>query len=199
MHDSLTSNNWRDFQQRYQGTYGWLDNKGKEIPVHIQNVSDRMVTFQGLDGSEFFSYADKDVKFRFAPLRRRLIIGGRTKSLLYITRHPARQWSRGICDNNTKIYTCGPDGRARAVSVNARNVEDVLLGENINEAVTDGQRILKLGDTFAINGQYVWLYSTPIGTFADNTISLAPRTGGDLFQQELRDIIRDFKYDIKVK
>ncbi|HET8685592.1 MAG TPA: hypothetical protein VFM18_02870 [Methanosarcina sp.] len=193
MHDTLTSTNWRDFQQRYQGTYGWLVHNNKEIPVHIENVTDNMVTFRGLEGAEYFSYADRDVKFRFSPLRRRLVIGGKTHRLMLISRIPQRQWSRGICENNTRVTLLGA-GRTQGLSVNSATMADILAGENLTEGKL--QPTKKLSDVFGIASDVLWLYNRPIGTVAGDQIRLVE--GAQIFAQEVSDTLRDIKSNYKV-
>lgn len=194
MHDSLTSANWRDFSQRYQGTYGWLCNNNKEIPVLIESVSESMVVFKGLGGEEYFTYADRDVKFKFMPLNRQLVLGGNTGSLYYISRQPARQWSRGICANNTRIQQLHANGRITSRDVNNTIMDDILKASKENNQTVGN--ITLLNNMFAVCGGFVWLYNQAIGTYENGVITMGANSS--VFAQELQDTLRDIKSNILV-
>lgn len=182
MLDSLTKDNWRDFSQRYRGTYGWYTPEiGKPRAVYITNVSEEMVQFQGLDGNEYHALADKGVKFRFLPFRKKIFVGQDGAAYVAV-RRPARQWRRGICNDNTLVYMLRPDG-ARAVPI-ATAVKQLMSeeGSKLNKGV-------KLSDNFAIVGTIVYLHEHMIGGIVGNHITVLNEYR--LFKQELRDALRD--------
>ena len=186
----MTSSNYRDFHQRYRGTFGWLLNKGKEIPVFIREVTEAAVTFQGLNGEDYFAYADKDVMFKFMPLKRRIVIGV-DGEVYAIARRPARQWRRGVCADNTNIYRLTAAGPA-GCRVDINGVKNLITDDpRPKDALKQ-----KLSDQFAIVGSVVYLYEMAMGSFTDGTIKI--KKGYEAFAQELRDAIRDNKLNYKV-
>lgn len=189
MYDSLTKDNWRDFSQRYRGTYGWYTpESGKPIPVHITQVNEENVQFQGLDGGEYMALADKGVKFKFMPFNRKIYIG-KDRNAYTVSRRPARQWRRGVCSDNTIVYQLR-DGGARAVGIPVA-MKVLMLEEG--ESLTSG---VKLSDHFALIGNSVFLYENLIGTTVNNDIGLLNEYS--MFKQELRDAIRDKQLNYKV-
>lgn len=66
----------RDFNQRYVGTYGFLEREGKnDLPVFIREVEGDTLLFEDLQGNNFHTYADKGVGFRFQQIRRSVYVG----------------------------------------------------------------------------------------------------------------------------
>jgi hypothetical protein len=195
MQDTLTSANWRDFHQRYRSTFGWLLNKGKETPVFIRDVSETTVTFQSLHGEEYFAYADKEVTFKFLPLKRRITIGG-DGTVYSISRRPARQWRRGVCSDNTYIYrlsSSGPTGQR----VDIATVKNIIAGQDYK--LDPKGNVVKLSDQFVIVGSLLYLYEYFIGQLNAPTGEISfidPKY--KQFTQELRDVIRDNKLNYKV-
>jgi len=194
MLDTLTVANYRDFHQRYRGTFGWLLNKDKEIPVFIRDVSETTVSFQGLSGEEYFAYADKQVMFKFLPLKRRITMGA-DGTVYSISRRPARQWRRGVCADNTFIYKlthAGPTG----CRIDVGTIANIINGSS--EKVANKQVVL-LSDQFAIVHNLVYLYEYAIGRLDGTTGNITiVDTKFDQFKQELRDLIRDNKLNYKV-
>jgi len=191
MLDTLKSDTFRDFSQRYRHTFGWLVNKNKDIPVYIRDVSDTVVSFQGLNGEEYFAYADKDVMFKFLPLKRRITVGS-DGNLYTISRHPARQYRRGVCADNTHITQLTPTG-AISRRVDVPTINTIVSGDGVKT----GTGIVKMSDQFAIVGAIIYLYEYTIGT-VDTSSGIMIDKKYLNFIQELRDAIRNgsFKYRI---
>lgn len=110
MLDSLTLDNFRDFSQRYQGTYGWLLNEAKngKVLVYIRKVEENRVTFMDITGRDFHANAGQQVTFEFLPVTRGWFYSEDGKMCL-LSRKPARQWHRGICPANTNIAVVSLD------------------------------------------------------------------------------------------
>lgn len=191
MLDTLKSATYRDFSQRYRGTFGWLVSKDKDVPVLIREVSDTVVTFQGLNGEEYFAYADKDVMFKFLPLKRRITLGS-DGNLYAISRHPARQYRRGVCADNTHVNQLTAGGPINRI-VDVSTINTIILGE----AAKPAPGTVKLSDQFAIVGTMLYLYEYMIGTVVSNSDIMVDKKYLS-FVQELRDAIRNgsFKYRI---
>ena len=185
MLDTLTSENYRDFSQRYRNTFGWLVNKNKEIPIYIREVSDTTVAFQSLTGEEYFAYADKEVIFKFMPLKRRITIGVDGAAYV-VSRHPARQWRRGVCADNTRLYKLQMDG-PRSIRVDVATINNLIAADNPKTL----PNVVKLSDQFAVVGSIVYLYEYLIGTFNATTHDIVVEKKYLNFVQELRDAIRN--------
>ncbi len=194
MLDSLTSDNWRDFQQRYQGCYGWVLTNNKEVPVYVSRVTDTAVTFTGLSGEEYFTYANKDVKFKFAPLNRRLVIGA-SGELYYIARRPARQWSRGVSESNTLISRIR-GSRATPAGITPEIMSDILSGttSKVTKGTVGEINNVLLSDLFAISGNILYMFNLSSGTITGDVINVSR----PLFMQEVVDAVRDSKLSYKV-
>lgn len=191
MLDTLTSENWRDFSQRYKGTYGWYSpEKGTKIPVFISEVAQDHLKFVGLDNREFEARADKGVAFQFAPLNRRIHVGNDGHAYV-VCRRPARQYRRGICGDNTFIYRLTAAG-VKSMPISTATMKILLAEEGMK--VSNG---VKLSNAFCLVGPAFYAYEQLIGAFADNSITLNPRA--KLLIQEVKDAIRDSSLNFKVE
>ncbi len=138
MYDTLTSKNYEDFRQRYQGSYGWLSVEGQpERIVYISKVSASKVMFNTITDRDFFAFVDQDVRFKFLPIRRGWYKGHTNRPVL-LTRIPARQYCRGISAANTTCSTMSFDNRLLPCA---------LSGELLEAIFNDAQQTIKYSRT----------------------------------------------------
>lgn len=104
MFEKFTSLGSADFKQRYIGTYGFFKEGEKKTLVQIMSINRDGVHFIDRNKSTYYLKpdSDSDVGFEFIPPKSSYynIAGG---DPVLITRLPARQYSRGVCDKNTRI------------------------------------------------------------------------------------------------
>lgn len=106
MKDSYTDSNAADFKQRYQGTFCWyLNPEGNgRLLVRIDSVNSGEVRFTDIYSRSLAAARNSGVEFEFSPVER----GWHTTTdgTLFLTeRIPARQWKRGICEDNTALFS----------------------------------------------------------------------------------------------
>ena len=190
MKETLTRHNYRDFNQRYTGTYGWLLNTdGTKRLVYISNVTDRQATFKTNDGFDYHVTIDSDMWFEFIPVNRAWFNSTDGESYL-LQRVPNRQWRRGISDANTSI-----------VKLNTlRSIQPSW--ELINGIFGPGDRYPNkfpkfgaLSKHFALhkNGS-LFFYLNNIGQVKDGVIKLM----NSYVYQELQDLIKRKNFDVTV-
>lgn len=102
MLDTLKSNSWEDFRQRYNHTYCWLIRGPERQFVYIQAIDSERVKFTIGNGVVFTANADAGAVFEFIPVDRGWYntVDG---SILHMTRVPERQFRRGISEGNTLL------------------------------------------------------------------------------------------------
>jgi hypothetical protein len=202
MIDTLTSENHRDFVARYQGTVGWyLGDKDKKILVNVARVHDNRVMFKDVAGVEYFANANSDIKFEFIPVDRGFF--NAKGGLVYMERIPARQWHRGICSNNTKMWACNP-GFAEGFlpcGVNVATLHNVFVeGPPVSrrwvEHRIDPKKYssVALSKHFAFIGEKFYFCRTQVGTYRDNKIKL----DNDLVFQEVCDVVKRNNLQVEV-
>lgn len=118
MFEKFTSVDSNDFRQRYQGTYGYFTHKGKRTLTRLDKiVSDgrsSFVEFSDRDGLKYLLHPDSEdagTGFEFLPPKSAYFNTPEGIPLL-VSRIPARQYLRGICDRNTSITDMRNSNRA---------------------------------------------------------------------------------------
>lgn len=197
MRDSLTSDNSRDFIQRYVGTFGWyLDDEKKErVLVYVAGVANNQVRFTNARGAEYFAKADAGVQFEFIPVNKGWF--NTTVGLYYLERHPERQWHRGIHPNNTKAFR----GNLLPQPVNFVTISTVFnhgvpLAEAFAKFKSDAAYGVALSNHFAIINADVYLFRYKIGVY--DKVSGVIKLKEKLVLQELSDVIKRNRIGIEV-
>lgn len=188
MRDSLTGSTAADFRQRYENTYGYyLGEEDKKILVHVTKVTQREMAFKSLSG-EFVCFANKDVQFEFLPVQRGFVDS--SLGLFYFSRHPARQWQRGMSDGNTKLYKSS-NGWATA-SLTLETLTELLhyplaCADSVAAYFEKKQQHAALSKHFAIIKGLVYFYEVSVGEIdKKHQITL----NNTLVLQELSDLLR---------
>lgn len=112
MLEKFSSEGWRDFQQRYEGTFGFYrDEKGKHL-VRLVAVGDTACSFVDAKGIDYILNADteRDIGFDFLPPKSQYF--NTKKGAVYVQRIAARQFQRGISPKNIEIYRMADYGLA---------------------------------------------------------------------------------------
>lgn len=188
--DTLKSDNWEDFKQRYYNCYGWLQqSEQSEVLVKITKVDSEKVVFDTETDSGFWAYCDQGVKFKFIPVTRGWYADPGNGQPYLMMRIPARQFQRGISSANTAVYQWRY-GALSAVHVSFTNLKAMLTNKDFPyTASTSPQRLSKY---FAIGpykdgvGQDLFLLDRNIGILNNNKIKLVHNE----VKQEVEDLIR---------
>lgn len=192
MRDTLTSENRRDFSQRYSHSYGYyINDKGVKTPVYIGDVDEEAAYFKTLDGLDFTAYCNGGVNFEFAQISKRIWLGI-DGNLYYTHRIPARQWQRGISESNTGAWILTPAGVV-STGVNMQVMRNILME---NPLRTIGSNTL-LSDQFAIAGSSVYLYNMLIGTYDSKTHIISLGSKYSAFFQEVTDVCKPLFIGVK--
>lgn len=196
MFEKFLSANARDFSTRYQGTYGFY--RGEDKPpmlVRLQFVEDRVV-FIDRRSAEYTLYADtqKDIGFEFLPPKSGFF--NTDLGALYVERVAARQFTRGVCSRNTKIYLMKPSGWQN-LEVNFTNLA-LIYESKIDGASAFKKLVEKAVPSFALTSQFamdnskVFLFGTAVGDILQLSTGLVKIKLYDpnLFRTEIRDAFR---------
>lgn len=194
MREEYKANEWRDFKQRYEGTYGWYEtDSGKKVLVLLTEVTDKELRFIDKSENSYTAIPDKGNTFQFLPIERG--VHNITGDIIYCERIPARQWRRGLHISNTRMTS---------LLSNKHRAPDFGILEQIFEQKDDsllrafqknGTGSAALNSTFSIVGKAVKCYSINIGTFLKGKITL----DNPLFHQEICDVVRDLQLPITVE
>ncbi len=190
MRDTYTSENHRDFNARYAGTYGWLVQGGNRSLVHMIEGNDEFFTFNMGTSQTYKAYIDGGAVFEFIPIKMGWF-NTNDGEVCFLERHPARQWKRGICESNTWVIamrTYGLHGsqlnykKLASIYLNPINTtkDYILARRNANTPVA-------LSQHFSVSAVgEVYFYKTPVGVCNKDQIDLHV----DAVKQELSDCIR---------
>lgn len=200
MRDTLTRENSNDFNRRYIGTYGYLIQENKKTLVYMNSSSHEETTFSDVGGHTYVVYADSGVEFEFIPVDRGFY--NTVSGTYFMYRIPARQWSRGISNTNTAVYSINAGGM-NAIGCTIENLYKIFQGGiDIQQAASEWgykkREAFALGKHFAVLDTSVLFYTTTIGTVDKNKrIIIKESRVAQEFQDNLRrnNIILDVTYE----
>lgn len=189
----FTSRDFRDFAQRYQETYGWLERDGKpSILVKLKSVREDKTIFIDKNSFEYAALSDRGNFFSFLPVSKGSYLYLNT--IVVVQRIPARQWKRGICENNTSVRDL--DGVYYDINF---SLLETIFGNTENNTIKKFKETL-VGDLVLFNHQFsiykngVYVYNLYIGEYFQGTIKLI----NEIFAQELTDIITKERLPISI-
>lgn len=203
MIESPTSTNIGDFKQRYQGVLGWyIPEEGKsKLLVRVTSVNNERVTFSDKNGGSYHAYVDAGVRFEFLPIVKEW--KNTPKSCYFLSRVPARQYKRGICEDNTSIISFNMTTGKYTEEQEYKGWYEYIYGiysynrtikEDLKDFLDGKRECTALSKHFAIGNGHVLLYNTIIGSYSGTNITLKT----DLFLQELTDLCNRNNYPFKV-
>lgn len=196
MIEEFKNDGWKDFQQRYSGTFGWFeDSAGKKVLVQVGACDSTTLVFNGADKMPFYAKADAGNKFTFIPTTRGAY--QYLDTVLVVNRIPARQYKRGICRENTQLYDL-----VRRVNLlpTFENLA-VIFGPPDNTPVLQWCKErtgnICLDGVFSIVKECVYAYDKIIGVYSmkDKLVKL----DCDVFKQELTDTFTRLQVDVLVE
>jgi len=189
MREQVKNFNFDHWHQRYQGCFGYLCVDNKEIAVVINQIKPGQIDYSTSAMNNLFIIAGADVEFNFQPLRPGY--NPTTKGLYFVQRIPARQWRRGICPDNSRVFTCKNGLKAAAWNNNA--IFSLLEnGISFRESVKNYEtnKYAALSKHFALMDTTLYFYDQQVGALTDNVIKLPTPD----IAQELSDVIKRNNY-----
>lgn len=183
MFEKFNSTNSENFRQRYQGTYGFYrDGSGKRTLVKVVSVDDQRVEFVDARGVDYRLHADNTSGIGFEFLPPKSVYYATTSGNVYLVlRVAARQFLRGICDKNTRVYKLYKGGLL-GVRVDFTSLADIYLNQvPYNAASLPLDKItlanadapgLALSHQFAMCLGLVYLFDKTIGTYTVNNTQI---------------------------
>lgn len=194
MKEEFKSDHWKDFSQRYQGTYGWYEREDKgKLLVYLAKVDEDNLTFQDESGFKYYARPDKDNYFTFIPVERGCY-NFETNEVVVVRRHPARQWKRGLCSENTIIQRLS-DNQNLGVGF---KVLDSIFTPKPNTALERFKAHRDCNVAFDrtlahVNGK-LYIYNNVIGEYKTGGFHLS----NALFKQEVEDVVKRNNLNIMV-
>lgn len=195
MIEEYTANGSRDFQQRYKDTYGWyITDKGNKVFVKLSEVGTTALKFVDAKENVYTALADKGNRFEFIPLERGLFNSASEDAVVYCQRVPARQWRRGIHQQNTSLTKIGG---AYNLEVNFKSLLDIMEAHAnkvyVNQWKQGGRHTAAFNPMFGVVNRALYNYNRIIGSLDKKRIVL----DNSLFLQEVMDIVQE--YDLKLE
>lgn len=189
---SLTSRNHQDFRQRYLRTFGYLlTESGNKKFVEVTNSGSGAVYFKAGDELEFHAVVNSGVKFEFIPVTRGWF-NASDGNVYFLERVPARQWRRGICQDNTRIHNI----KGFKEVVVEYTVLNSIFDPNVVNKVDHNKRPVALSQAFAINPiGTLYFFDQLIGSMKDNKIVLT----NNIVKQELQDLVNRKSYPFTIE
>jgi hypothetical protein len=197
MKEQFTSDGYKDFRQRYEGTFGYYTTEtNKRLLVQVTEVNPVEMKFVDRNRGDYVALSDKGHVFEFvAPVKRLFDMRGR---VALIIRKPAKQYQRGISASNTQVVLLDT-GTVLAPSFN--NLSCAFTDDGFNKQkfaeYVDGKREqVVLSRMIALVRDDVFLYNAIVGTVdrQTKTFKCAP-----MFKQEVSDCVRDLALDFNVE
>lgn len=206
MIDTPTSNNHRDFNARYSGTFGFLHtDQGSKILVRVGTVNQQKVHFTDIKGQDYFALLDKNVMFEFIPVNRGYY-NTRSGTVL-LMRVPARQWHRGICTSNTKCLVETYTGNLG--NINGTDHFFSVLHDVFVEPLQDTKFCFDRWKEGARHGvalsKFFYLDTKRNLQFLNSRVGIYDRETNKLIltntlvEQEVKDVVRRLNLDIEVQ
>lgn len=136
MFEKFTTEGGDTFRRRYEGTFGYYINRsngGQRLLVQLVSFGGRngeVLHFKNIDGIEYTLNAntDSDIGFEFVPPEKRYYPHAMYGAVLG-ARVVARQFSRGLCENNYTLRTWSPRRlNFETLPVNFQEVHNILEG-----------------------------------------------------------------------
>ena len=188
MRDTYTSENHRDFNARYSHTYGWLIQGDRRNLVYMLEGDEERFTFTTGAAQTYTAYINGGAVFEFIPIKMGWFNASDGR-IIFLERHPARQWKRGICGDNTWAYTYTSDwggiGAERITYDLLKSIFVTPFTIDVVSKVTANQPVA-ISQHFAIANGRVFFYKTQVGVYNQGQIKLT----NTIMQQELSDCIR---------
>lgn len=197
MKEEFKQDGWKDFAQRYGGTFGWfLTEKNERLLVQLLTVDEEKLCFTAKYGMKYFAHPDKGNVFEFIPVTKGVYQVG--EYVMYVCRKPARQWKRGLCYDNTFIYNMA---MGDTLHVDFANIE-AIYGGNTGVVLEKFKKDMSpmyvaLDNIFSIVGNNFMLYNNCIGTFSRAKSSVI--LSNPMFKQEVQDLFRSLSMEVFVE
>lgn len=191
MKAEFLSDGWRDFHQRYRNTFGWFERKdGHPVLVKLTHIGEVSLEFTDESGFKYSAFADKGNFFTFLPVTKGCYLYD--NKVVTVERIPARQWRRGICEDNTAIS----DILGNYYPIDFQVIKAIFTGQNVSvEQYKEAKKLpVLLNNQFHIEEMGMYLYNRRIGDFGGDTIIL----NEPLFKQELEDLMKQHQLPIRV-
>jgi hypothetical protein len=192
MLDTPTLSNQQDFRQRYCSGYGYILTEDKKTLVYLREIRNNTLVLQDEDNGRYMANLDSGVMFEFVPVFKGWSVA--EGSAAFVSRVPAKQFSRAISSSNTTMSRYFPaEDLLDPISLTVTRLRDALeYVYNIPDAVENylkGLRYAVLSKHFAICGSRLYFYNEPIGSVscANNTVKLT--LDNKLCEQEIRDLL----------
>lgn len=184
---TFSSSSARDFRQQFEGTIGWVIPESKrELMVYVESVNDRRVALRDINGFDYQITDNSGIAFRFQQ-----VDSGwypYKDAAAYMWRVPARQWSRGVSSNNTRIVYLRENGTFDNLPVDITTLSELYSGKKVKGLISKHLYISLQGGVF-MHRQLIGKVNEKLAT-----ISLS----NDLFLQEVIDIVRRNSLSYKV-
>jgi hypothetical protein len=166
----LKSSNWRDIQKYYDGTFVKINPFVDQL-FCITSVSEQAVKGlcnKGQDEFILHLHDDAPYSIDFVLPHKAMFQFGKKALLLY--RVPARQYSRGICPENTRIldFIRGEQAEVSWSTLTAYVEKPAYL--SLKEAISSKNSSCALNPRMALDrvNRRLFVDSTCVGTFSEN-------------------------------
>lgn len=181
MKEEFTRPAWKDFSQRYLGTFGWFERPDKApLMVKVSSVESNQLAFTDKTKATYYANPDQGNVFSFLPVERGVhqLSNG---DIVFIRRQAVKQFRRGICEDNTRALSLV---KMDILSITFELLEEVFTAPKDVVLNTKGNFVMD--KMFSVVNNHIYLYDVVVGVRAGATLVLS----STLFLQELSDSVR---------
>lgn len=171
--------------KKYKNTYLFLEQNERKIPVYLRSYEDGY--YYVLDENDVYIKLNTNTKtelFNFKPIK---CLFNHEKHCLYIYKNPARQFKRGVCQENTSISDPILNLNSRAnglIKIEHKYLQslinenyysfdilhDKIKTKNVYSGALDKNFMISLSITNDPSLLFVWYHTTLIGYINNNKL-----------------------------
>lgn len=203
MFEKFTSANANDFRQRYQDTFGFFREEGRDPVLAKVDFVEGIVSWRDRRGQRYELNPDTKANTGFQFLPPKPGFTNTNEGVVYVKRRAARQFSRGICHRNTVMYLITLHKELKGVvwsevAVNFKYLEmvyeaNISKGDAFAAFVKGTVYSFAPSEQFAMSKADLWVYETPIGKVlevGERVVKLKLNGDPALFRTEISDAFR---------
>lgn len=188
------SSNYDDIQRYYRKTFVKFVEMGERL-FYITHVDSTVVTGVDEDGTDFELFLSDEHPYEvdFALPHKSFFQFGKYAVLL--SRHPAKQYQRGLCEGNTQVIGLDSGGAVKKFSIGFDILKSYVAKQNfasLDEAITNKDRknstVLSPRFVYVPRTKTIYLDVVPVATVDTKTKQIRCHT--PLFQPELKEIAK---------
>lgn len=193
----FTTENWSDIQRYYENTYLKFREGGDKL-FYIENVTPNKVEGILEDKTKFELYLDDEHPYEVDYVLPHKSYFQHGEYACLLQRTPAKQYQRGICNKNTKIYFLDSNGKFYNMDLTFDILSSYVNKPKVStleEALTGNKQSCVLSGRFAVTRTgNIFLDSTSVASV--NNKSRTIHVKKKLFSPEITELLKTSRMNV---